>query len=222
VPRRPQPDTIARLPLVRDDVAVRDRIFFASYYLLAFAALGYIVSHRRPTIVDTWAQPLAGIGVPLASAISWFGTFPVYFTISLVLLVLGIIKTPYLRGVLISISTLVVAWQVSDACKAIFHRPRPEYWFGFHEPSFSYPSGHATLIVAFYGFWTFVAWASPLPLAAKRWIRLAFAALAIAIGWSRLALGAHFFSDVVGGYLLGAGFASLGMLVYRLLGPDDG
>jgi membrane-associated phospholipid phosphatase len=61
-----------------------------------------------------------------------------------------------------------------------------------------------------------------LPLDAKRWIRIAFALWALAIGWSRLALGAHYVTDVIGGYLLGAAMASLALIAYRALGnPDD-
>jgi membrane-associated phospholipid phosphatase len=94
-------------------------------------------------------------------------------------------------------------------------------WTGIHETSASYPSGHATLVIAFYGFWTAVAWASNLPLDIKRWSRIAFALWALAIGWSRLALGAHYLTDVVGGYLLGAAMASLAMIAYRALGNPE-
>jgi membrane-associated phospholipid phosphatase len=221
MPRRALPDTIAHGFPPAPDVRWRDRLFFAGYYLIAFVALGLVVSYRLPSPIDVFARPYAGHGVPIAKALTVFGTFPVYTTISALLLVVGFLKRDLLRPVLISIVTLLAAWQVSDACKTLYHRPRPNYWFGYHEPSYSYPSGHATLVIAFYGFWTAVAWASDLPVAVKRWVRLAFAALAIAIGWARLALGAHYVTDVIGGYLLGATMASLGMIVFRALGPAE-
>jgi len=71
------------------------------------------------------------------------------------------------------------------------------------ETSYSFPSGHATIAVAFYGFLIYVVWRNT-----KSWtykINLLFAGLVIiaAIGFSRLYLGVHFLSDVLSGYLLG-------------------
>jgi undecaprenyl-diphosphatase len=218
VPRRSGPDIIPHQPLV-PEVRFTDRLWFTAYYTIAFVALGILVSSHKPDLLDLAGRPFAGIGVRFAVVVTDGGLFPVYASISVVLLIVGAIYRRYLRGILISVLTLVVAWQVSDACKLLFHRARPPYWVAIHEPSYSYPSGHATLVIAFYGFWTAVAWMSDLPIAAKRWIRLAFAFWAIAIGWSRLALGAHYITDVVGGYLLGAALASAAAVLYRALGP---
>jgi hypothetical protein len=38
---------------------------------------------------------------------------------------------------------------------------RPDVWLDRHEPGFSYPSGHATTAVVFYGAWVAVLWTSP-------------------------------------------------------------
>lgn len=216
MPRRSAPDLVAHLPPLPTR-RLSDRIWFAAYYAIGFVALGLLVSTQKPAVLDMSARPLAGIGTQAALLLTETGLFPVYATISVVLLIAGIVERRWLRAVLISIVTLLTAWQVSDACKNLFHRPRPNYWVLIHEPSWSYPSGHTTLVIAFYGFWTAVAWMSDLPLVAKRWIRVAFAVWAIAIGWARLALGAHYLTDLVGGYLLGAAMASAGMIVYRLL-----
>lgn len=87
--------------------------------------------------------------------------------------------------------------------KYIFHRPRPDAPM-YPETSFSFPSGHATIAVAFYGFLTYL-----LIRNAKEWskkINALFAGfvLIVLIGFSRLYLGVHYVSDVWGGYLAGA------------------
>ncbi|MDO9210691.1 MAG: LssY C-terminal domain-containing protein [Deltaproteobacteria bacterium] len=87
--------------------------------------------------------------------------------------------------------------------KLAFHRPRPEMAV-YAEHSFSFPSGHATIAVAFYGFLSYLlirfapSW--------KRKVNLFFAAILIilAIGLSRICLGVHYLSDVWSGYLVGA------------------
>jgi len=90
--------------------------------------------------------------------------------------------------------------------KHIIRRPRPPYAAAFlYSKSFSFPSGHAMASLVGYGMLAYllvVFWV-------HRWqMRLAIfsaaALLILAIGISRLYLGVHYFSDVVGGYAAGA------------------
>ncbi len=86
--------------------------------------------------------------------------------------------------------------------KLLIHRDRPLNPV-YLESSFSFPSGHAMIAVAFYGFLAYI-----LIRHIKNWktkVNIFFACLimVLAIGFSRLYLGVHFVSDVWGGYLLG-------------------
>ncbi len=86
--------------------------------------------------------------------------------------------------------------------KLTFHRPRPEMAV-YAEHSFSFPSGHATIAVAFYGFAGYL-----LMHFARSWktkINILFITLLIIllIGFSRIYLGVHYLSDVWSGYLIG-------------------
>jgi len=86
--------------------------------------------------------------------------------------------------------------------KVILRRPRPALAV-YAEHSFSFPSGHAAIAVALYGFLMYIFIRN-----AKRWrikINLFFAGigLILLIGFSRLYLGVHYVSDVWGGYLVG-------------------
>jgi membrane protein DedA with SNARE-associated domain/membrane-associated phospholipid phosphatase len=86
--------------------------------------------------------------------------------------------------------------------KLAFHRTRPELPV-YIETSFSFPSGHATIAVAFYGFLIYF-----LIRFSKHWKRqlnLFFTGLLVvlAIGLSRIYLGEHYLSDVWSGYLVG-------------------
>ncbi|NCS99517.1 phosphatase PAP2 family protein [Candidatus Parcubacteria bacterium] len=86
--------------------------------------------------------------------------------------------------------------------KWLFHRPRPEMAV-YIEKSFSFPSGHATIAVALYGFLLYI-----LLREVKTWkrkVNIFFVGILVIvlIGFSRLYLGVHYVSDVWSGYLLG-------------------
>ena len=182
---------------------------------VAYVILGVWVSPRPPAGIDADAAAWAGHGLQAASFLTAAGLFPVYATLCGLLLVAALVRRAWLPPVLASIVALVVAWRVSDLGKAYFERPRPAHWFVHHETSFSYASGHATLALAFYGFWAYVVWASPWPPAGRRLTVALLSAWIVATGWSRLALGAHFPSDVAGGYLLGAAVLGLAVSLYE-------
>ena len=87
--------------------------------------------------------------------------------------------------------------------KLAFHRPRPELAV-YLEHSFSFPSGHATIAVAFYGFVGYVL--IRLVQSWNRKVNILFTTILIiiAIGFSRVYLGVHYISDVWCGFLVGA------------------
>ena len=94
----------------------------------------------------------------------------------------------------------------SSLLKIGFGRARPDLIDHLdHQTSFSYPSGHATSAAAVY---LLLAWLAPPRWRAPAWA-LAFAMILLN-GASRIMLGVHWASDIVGGTLLGGAFAVLG------------
>ena len=87
--------------------------------------------------------------------------------------------------------------------KLAFHRPRPEIAY-YAEHGFSFPSGHATIAVAFYGFLTYLLLRETKKWGRKATILFFGVVIILAIGLSRLYLGVHYMSDVWGGYLSGS------------------
>jgi membrane-associated phospholipid phosphatase len=85
-------------------------------------------------------------------------------------------------------------------------RPPPDIWLT-HAPGSSFPSGHATQSLATFAALAIVA-VAVLPRARRPAIAFA-AALAIAIGLSRIYLGVHWATDVCAGWLIGATWVAL-------------
>ena len=72
------------------------------------------------------------------------------------------------------------------------------------DPSgFSFPSGHASISVAFYGFAIYIAMRFVRLWSTRINLLMLGVLIAFLIGFSRLYLGVHYLSDVVAGYLVG-------------------
>ncbi len=190
--------------------------------VVLYVLLGAGVSSRPPAGLDLAAGSLVGADTPLAAALTALGRFPAYGTLCVFVLALGVAHRVWLGRSVSAVGLLIVAELTSDFFKTVFVRPRPEHWLVTHETSYSYSSGHATNSLTFYGFWAYIALRSTLPAALRIVIAAALLGISAAIGWSRLALGAHYPSDVVGGYLLGAIVLDLGLTVVpeRFLGLE--
>lgn len=94
--------------------------------------------------------------------------------------------------------------------KIVFHRARPIDIAYYIEDNFSFPSGHSATAMVLYGFIAFTL--VRLARGASRAIGLGLCCLFIPlVGFSRIYLGVHFMSDVLGGFLLGFIWVILGI-----------
>ncbi len=108
-------------------------------------------------------------------------------------------KKPAILSLWISV---VGAGGIVYLSKLFFDRPRPELALYIeHTPSF--PSAHATIAVAFYGFLAWMIMRNVSGWKAKIHIFFVTLILILLIGFSRLYLGVHYLSDVLAGYFVG-------------------
>jgi undecaprenyl-diphosphatase len=99
---------------------------------------------------------------------------------------------------------------LENGLKFLFQRARPEPFFGLVAPeTYSFPSGHALYSTCFYGVaaWTFAAYAVTPSSRIAIWA--SSAAIVAIIGFSRIYLGVHYPTDVLGGLLAAAAWMSI-------------
>jgi membrane-associated phospholipid phosphatase len=91
---------------------------------------------------------------------------------------------------------------INQEMKLFFAKPRPELWPRLiTDPTFSFPSGHATGSMVVYGFLAYIS-----AKQFQRYIRYIYAiasTIIISIGFSRLYLGVHYPTDIIAGYGIG-------------------
>lgn len=184
-----------------------------------FALLGAYVCSRPPTAVDSASMALRGQAVELAALFTMLGRWYAVVPIALMAATLAFVNRANARSV-----GALAAWQILSqaSCafvKPLFGRPRPEHWLLYHETDYSYPSGHAVTAVVFYlGLLLIVARAAWIPRGVRASLMGALAICIAGIPWSRLALEAHYLTDVVGGLLFGAGWLCVALAIERRSG----
>jgi len=113
----------------------------------------------------------------------------------------------------------IIAAGSIEALKWLAHSPRP--WGLLHSTeNYSFPSGHTTLTVAFYLGITFLL-LSLSQIKYRHFFYYLITILILTISLSRLYLGVHWFTDVLGGWLLGLAVFILIAISYNRRSPEN-
>lgn len=104
-------------------------------------------------------------------------------------------------GLIIMIN-LLVSILLNIIFKGIIQRDRPLEDFLIIESGYSFPSGHSMVSMAYYGLIIYFIYKKIKDKRVKNVLMILIGFLILAIGFSRIYLGVHFASDVIGGFLI--------------------
>lgn len=110
---------------------------------------------------------------------------------------------------IVIIINMLIMWVLIGTLKRIFKRNRPNINPLVEEEGYSYPSGHTMTATIFYGFLIFLIIISNLTNPLKIVVTSIFVLLILIVGYTRVYLGVHYLSDVVGAILFGSSYLLL-------------
>lgn len=178
----------------------------ATAFASAFAILATLVRSTRALLpLDALSSPLRGRNVRAAAILTRSGrALPLLVLAALSVALFAILREPLWIPLAIFASQVVSQGVVESALKHHVSRERPSDWVVKKERGFSFPSGHACTAFVFFGSWLVVALVAIPDLGLRVVAGVSIGAWMFGIAWSRVALAAHYISDVLGGALFGA------------------
>jgi undecaprenyl-diphosphatase len=183
------------------------RLFSLSLiFFLAFTTAVFFI----PSIstADFWiyshAKDLAGPHwIIFNRHLSNLGNAHFIYPLGFCVLIYLVLKRRFILGIWYYLS-FIIGMYLNFGLKNFFERPRPQAFApGDVLATFSYPSGHAfgTLFFCFFTLWILYEKTHKKPTPAG--VTVFFTLLVLLIGFSRVFLGVHWASDVIGGYFFG-------------------
>ena len=185
---------------ITEDVITSDPIVSMDKYIASFLS-----DHRSVYLIQCFLfVTLLGKGIVVT-------VFGVLFSLYLLLR-----KRPlYIAPLFV---TLLGAGLTVTITKLLIHRDRPGVDIAYYfEKSLSFPSGHAAISVTFYGFLGYYFMRKALTWKTRTNILFTTLFIVFLIGLSRLYLGVHYFSDVLGGYVVGMLWLLIGITITETL-----
>jgi membrane-associated phospholipid phosphatase len=233
----------ANMTQPRLNVRPWEAVFFVIGLIVLLAAAVLVHAHPRPYPLDLWATttiqgfppvPFVTGAIEFVSALNDPTPSIIALAVWLVgLVVIGLMarargRSPvkWFQSAASIILTVAIAGGLNLLINTLVGRPRPgsfgEHIHVFtHIPEHSFPSGHTEHDVAYYGFllylsltppvrqWRYHRWLIPLQIIAVFDI--------LTIGYSRVLEGEHWLTDVLGGYLSGALWLLMCIVIYRFV-----
>jgi len=184
--------------------------------LLAFAVIAIDVKGNRFADFDEWC-----INAALSIRTGWLTVIFTIITNLVNPIVIGIVgfcillfaKERKIFSFQLFLNIGIVAL-LNLVFKHFFVRSRPDE--ALHlvaEVGYSFPSGHAMFAVAFYGFLIYMLWNSKRKKSMKVGLTVVGVVLVLLISFSRIYLGVHYASDVIGALFVSVGYLMIYLFV---------
>ena len=196
----------AALALLSIEMLVILSVFFLSVVTVVFVIRDVFLLNNKELDTEVFSFTQSFINVTntaIMSFITFFGSHEFLIPANLLLIAYYLFLRKH-KWYSIKIPAVALSsFLLMFGLKRVFGRERPENQMLEQATNFSFPSGHALMSVTFYGLIAYALW---LYVKNKflRWVLVVFLLIWILlIGFSRIYLRKHYYSDVIAGYSIG-------------------
>jgi undecaprenyl-diphosphatase len=162
--------------------------------------------------IHSWSTPLLTRAM---LGITDLGAWPLLIVLGLLAAMLLVGRGRIRAAVILGLSAFG-AEGFDQLLKALFRRPRPEAFFGASPANFSFPSGHSVESCCFYGVLAAIVAVNARSNGERIGIWIMAASVTLAVGISRVYLGVHYPTDVLGGYMAAIVWVALVWTGYQI------
>jgi membrane-associated phospholipid phosphatase len=200
------------------NIAIAFLLLLIFALLLSYAAFLFPVLPFDLKFSEELQEQASPLFDSLMKGVSALGDFAIAATLVAIAMLTFALRRQWLESIFMFATTSSVL--LDFMLKDIIHRTRP---FPLIQNAtsliqsineYSYPSGHVLFFVVFFGFFAYLVW-----IYFAGWARMIvisiFGMLILLIGPSRIFLGAHWASDVLGGYVIGTIWLFILILAYQ-------
>lgn len=175
------------------------------WFLTGFIGIAWFVRMERTALFDNYIIRLVQSAespalTSLAKGLSFTGSTLLVISISLLTMALLFLVLKHRLELVLFLVVALGSQLLNTLMKLWFHRERPNFHRLIEQAGYSFPSGHSMAAFSLYGAIAYLLWRH-MRRGSERFMLIVFAFLMTGgIGWSRIYLGVHYPSDVIGGY----------------------
>ncbi|HEY2493501.1 MAG TPA: phosphatase PAP2 family protein [Paenibacillus sp.] len=188
--------------------------------LLMFVGIAFAIGGNRVTFFDNpIISFIQGLESPAWTGVmKWFttvGSAGVMIIISICTLFILYVVFKHRQELILFFAVVLGSQFLNIMLKNIFKRIRPDLHRLIEIEGFSFPSGHSMAAFSFYGILTYLMWRHTRPRVARIILLTCSASMILLIGVSRVYLGVHYPSDIIGGYLASSAWILICIISFK-------
>lgn len=170
------------------------------FIILTICVALNLTTHLDNSIYNLLTLNMGSTLTSIYKVITFFGSTSFIVLLCVIFLIIFIILKKKNYGLIIT-GVLVISTIFNNVIKIILCRERPDVLKLVVENTYSYPSGHTMASVSMYGILLYLVLKSNINKKLKIVLSVILGVLPILVAMSRVYLGAHFATDVIGAFL---------------------
>ncbi|WP_042463849.1 phosphatase PAP2 family protein [Neobacillus dielmonensis] len=188
--------------------------------LICFSILSLQISENSLLSFDSkMISLIQGLETPWLTVIMKFFTFvgsaPIVILLCLICLYILYKLLHHYTELILFVSVVLGSALLNQLLKQIFHRARPDLHRLVEISGYSFPSGHAMNAFTVYGILAFLLWKHQKTKWRRVCLIVVSTAMILLIGMSRIYLGVHYPTDIIGGYLASGVWVTTAILFFQ-------